>query len=286
MALSIINEIDLYEFVKHDDAIFHFCTPDNAKSILDTQTFRLSPLDSLGDPFESAFNFEFVETPDDINKKDESERMAFEIFNSKIQNVKTGSFCSNIPANIIENSINIEKSNLNLKGWQRARMWSQFAKSNVNKGHTGVCLVLSRTKLLKNIHKLNPKKESLIFTTDITYLDKPKQPIFNCKEVLNLGKKEYLKKFLVFKADDWEKNDNNFNRLFSQKYLDYRDANEFRIGAWSKEKVEVDIDETIKGIILGDKIDENWANNFISINNLEILKISFTSGFPSLTNAQ
>jgi len=269
------NEIDLHEYINSHDALFHFCKPEDALSIIKTNQFILTPMKDLDDPFESAMNFEFINTLSSSNDQKKAEKIAFNIYSSKLDKMKTGSFCSNIPAHVFVDEKKLKNSNLDLKAWQRSRMWSQYAKDKEYKGHAGACLVFSRETLIKECKKSSAE---LILCSGISYRSKLKKPIFNCTQAFEKGEKEYLKDFL--------KEESNIDHLFFQKFIDYRDANEFRIGLWKKDNAEINTSASIKGIILGDKIAEELAGKFKEVKNeknIEVINISFQNGSPKLT---
>jgi len=237
MKLNFTQEDDITKLINSNDSIYHFTRKDIAiEYILNQKTLKLGSFSQTNDPQEyrprmtSAVGWEWEDRH--LDKIHEITRAIDKIIKS------SGflSFCENI----------YDGSNLLGQGCLKSRMWSQYAEN-----HSGICLMFSKGKLLEEIEE-QLKQSSVIYKKSVTYKEPHRSRIKNSLalwggEIDEQDKEEIAHKYIQ----------SNYEHVFFQKQLDYKDENEFRIvsipetGKYDNE-IFLDISSSLKTIILGD----------------------------------
>lgn len=134
-------------------------------------------------------------------------------------------------------------------GFGHPRMWAQYAKN-----HTGVCLVIDKTKFQKEME--NSFGKNNVFHGMINYLETPIG--FNQEAYTISDLEAFLKKGVEESLDSHIKK--HYSEFFFTKHKDWRDENEYRWifkGENLNNSVYVSIKESLVGIIFGDSISED-----------------------------
>lgn len=252
-----------YDFLMGDDALFHYTTAETGIcKILATNKIRFLMLDKCDENNERII------------------RKTLPAQNIGLYNIKCLSFCSNnqkiAEFNVIGNHINQDKEiyvNSNNKtkthnkkiinslhyllpryGFLKHRMWDQYGDKD-----SGVCLVFSKNELIKTISSIENLERTFILGDLVEYSDKP----FSMKTI-NIDRRLSEKDKRLSEKD---------KQLFDKKKLllrdvvlyhftksmDFRDENEFRIAinTVANEDYFFDYGNSLKGIILGDRFENN-----------------------------
>lgn len=223
------------------DAVFHYTRKSTAlEKILFDDCLKFSSFANANDPYEykdkmigdGGWGWEKV--------RDEADRTC-EVLDKLLKDVSFISCCANT----------FEQDSLKIHGFLRSRMWSQYGES-----HKGVCLVLSKEKLINLIREKYKDEMYLFYQADVDY-----------KEYLNANSGH----------DSIEINSDSFEgktptsiaidhiekyqrELLFSKQLDYIDEHEHRIVALRKEHgigsivpPECKVSKCLIGVILGDR---------------------------------
>lgn len=238
MKLRFQNQSELISFINSDDAIFHFTKKATAiEYILYDIELKFGDFKKSNDPQEysnrvtSAAGWGWKE--EHRTKIDEASWLIDEIVKS------SGflSFCQN----------KFRNGELEENGCLKSRMWSQYGDDQ-----SGICLVFSKSKLLKSI-KRQVSSDFTVFHENVVYSDPQKGSIDDNLYVdgSELAEKEpeEIAKRHIFQV---------YKEIFFHKQPDYGDENEFRIVLLPKLKkpgngLFIDISSCLKAIILGDK---------------------------------
>jgi len=216
-----------------DEYIFHYTKYDTAINfILKNSNIRLSSLSKVRDPLENKkFHLGYKYMPRYKDFKPPKYFLDFDIMEADsiiekhiLEYSKIVCFCRN-------------DNNFKLHGYQKSRMWEQYADL-----HSGVCLIFEKEELTKNT--LTIKEENLIGIVNYIDLNKKRYPSIE---------DYHTRKYRI-------KSKHNFifikpilEELLFEKDLDYRDENEFRIVVVDKnnEYVYLSIENALKAIIIG-----------------------------------
>jgi hypothetical protein len=240
----MINEsLSLDDFVKTDDAIFHYTKASIAlEKILFEGKFRLSLLKDTNDPWEYKYKLLSMtgwSLPPQIEKLySEAHTVADRIIRMES---RVMCFCSNIsPTIILDSGETIQDTVVSSNGWNKSRMWAQYGEN-----HRGICLVFSRRIIEAEFADV---KEEII-AKNIQYTTRaiipPHAYTLNGNKLAEDGVENYCYRHIKEHADD----------LFFIKHIDYRDESEYRVVVFDpKQQYEyIDIRKSIKGVIAGDR---------------------------------
>jgi len=221
--------------------LYHYTRADTAiEGILRYRTLRLSPYTKTNDPKESKdwlFDFGSNEgrdvSPDSRN--DLSAKLSQELKNkthltcfSKDEDSLTG----NHPLDIYK------------RGFCKPRMWDRYAG-----GHTGVCLVFDRQRLVEQVRRQIRGRYPLYYGP-VSYAnhfvgDDPDHQEFtvNVDVLEKVGIKEYAQMHLS----------THFKNLFFEKMTDWRDESEWRILAFtdSDKHLDISFEQSLVGLVFG-----------------------------------
>ncbi len=228
-------ESKLTDFLDSKDSIYHFTTKDTAmEHILNNKSLMLGSFVNTNDPKEykskmtSAVGWGWEDRHD----------LKISKVMSKIDSITKSagffSFCEN----------EYKGQDIVQHGYKKSRMWSQYGYN-----HSGICLVFSKKLLIEEL--LKKSDSTTLYASTIMYqkLDESEGDILsiNADELDTLELDEISFRHIS----------NNFDKVFFNKQLDYKDENEFRIIVLSKENevihgTTINISKCIKMIILGD----------------------------------
>ena len=239
---------NFYDFINSPDALFHFTKKSVAlEKILPTSTLKFGSFNNTNDPLEykplspviCGHNWSQYTRNKTWDIDDEVQRKSRE-------NSGFISFCQNS----FENGLITECAAV------KSRMWSQYGDS-----HEGVCLVLSKSEIIKSLQDL-PKSYDISYS-DITYFNTMRSEDFT----ININGDTFDNKSAEDVVDEFILE--NKNSLFFKKQKDYRDEKEFRALVISSNKDDqeliLDIDKALQGVVLGDKFPSVYTStvNFL-----------------------
>ena len=260
-----------YDFIDSDDALFHYTTLGiGLEKILKKKRIRLSALNRTDDPQEyNDWSMSLVGWPlPDDNMMMPKYSEAYTRFNTIIKKKSfLLCFCQNSSI-ICANEIIDDKDGMKLSGYQRSRMWSQYGDH-----HKGICLVFSK--------KLLEKKVKAVFgdRVKIGEVDYPCEDSINYKALVFDG--NVLKDKSVEETVDLHI-ETNYKNIFYTKNIDYRDESEYRIviidKAEENEYKEIDVDECLVGIVLGNKLPEVYYPSIREACKSEIRRLYWRNG--------
>lgn len=255
-------------FLDSKEALFHYTKTSIAlESILFQQKLRFNSLAETHDPVEyNAIYFGgsgFITKDVFVDPSEMFDRVksADGVLNAVIKKqCKIACFSSNT-------------SDANIRGYNRSRMWSQYAD-----GHRGVCLVFDKNILLENINQsLKTLTNPIIVDDYVDYKNEfginPEAYNLNTDTAPNPNIKEYL--------------DNFAKDVFFTKNKDYRDETEYRIMIYAPEMdmFFAEISSALKAIILGDRFPEGYRSiieSYCKRNNIIAKKMDWYNGIPNL----
>jgi hypothetical protein len=241
---DILNDID--PILTDLDTIYHYTnTPVALEKILYNKKLKFSLLSQTNDPYEYR--------PKGIplhwwGKDKKGLDIGAELENYIKDNFRFLSFC--------KNKI-FKDNNKDQLGFCRPRMWSQYGEDNFE-----ICLAFSLSALENNI-KSQIKKQ--FYSKSVEY---KKLPILDSSiafKVNNVKNKD--KEIQAFIKE-------NMKDLLFSKHKDYRDENEHRIIIFDPKHTEIfiNINESIKAIVLGDRFPEVYISTIKEIaKNLNII---------------
>jgi len=239
------------EFVNSDDALFHY-TKTNVffENILSEMKLRLSPLGFMNDPMEYKEPlFTYSEIGDALMNQQLENDAKKALTSLKLEECKIACFCVN-------------RKN-QTKGYLRSRMWSQYGDN-----HTGVCLVFSKETIQNQIDD-NYKFKNVEYITEPFPLND-----YN----IELGMVNYNGIDMYFNHFF----EQQYKNIFFKKIDDYRDESEYRLLRRVKDTSIVydyiDINSSLKGIIIGDRCHHVYNHIFDYVNtnkHLELLRCQF-----------
>jgi len=225
-----------------EDAIFHYTKKTIAiENILKDYQFKFSSFRKSNDPYEYNMKIfgagSWVDGESSEIKVRETQRLGIEYMKDRAYYL---SFCRN----------NFDNREEPKYGWENLRMWSQYGEN-----HSGVCLVLSRKKLLDEIENSFLKSDFDKFDGKVDYQN-------------NLG--EYFRRFIMIniEEDDVKNKEPNeivldhikkhIKDILLTKQTDYENENEYRVILLRKnntisKEYKFSIRNCIIGIIFGDR---------------------------------
>ncbi len=244
--------LDFDRYVETEDALFHYTKISVAIEILFDRKFRLSQLKNTNDPTEYQDMF-FSMVCYDSNRQASVPRFneVAEVINQIMKSEhRVMCFCSNRKPTIIkEDGLTIGDDLAHSKGWNRARMWAQYAEN-----HSGVCLVFSKKgleeKLKDQRFRDTVSKAGYVEYASIENLSLRINQIDGDKLVEG-DIRSHAEKYVL----------DNLENLFFLKPVDYRDESEYRLAVYDpKAEFEyIDIEPMICGVIVGDKISRAYS---------------------------
>ncbi len=267
------------KYFNSDDALYHYTKSSTAlEYILKYMKLRFSSLNEFRDPKEKFLHHSSGAMWDDgsdlgqvianlnqeIIKYQAKVRIACFSTNTQfIGNLKVNDFVE-----IFENNNIIIQEENPFKpqpGYDKDRMWEVYAENS-----TGICLVFSKDKLLKQIENNNYEFSNDYIHYSRNYFEAIKSNDGNEDPAIE------AKKF-------WK------SKLF-KKPFDYRDENEFRILIYDdkKDDVYIDIKNSLKAVIFGIELNEIYYDLYFQLidkvfgndNDIIFLKAKLSTGIP------
>ena len=236
----------LEEFIKSDDAIFHYTRASVAlEKILFDGKFRLSLRKDTNDPHEYKFIFLSMRgsrlPPEAVELYNEAHPVIDRIIRMES---RVMCFCSNtIPTIILDNGKTIQDNVVNTIGWNKSRMWAQYGEN-----HRGICLVFSKKAIEADLAdiKENVIAENIQYTTRVGI--SPDAYTLNGNQLVEDGVEGYCYNHIK----------RHSGTLFFTKNIDYRDESEYRVVVFDpNHNYEfININKSIKGVIAGDRTPE------------------------------
>jgi hypothetical protein len=239
--LSRIWEVDvksanmeIKEYCNKDGALFHYTKLSTAiEDILPDKRLKLSRIQDSTDPAES--NCKFLGMQGSQPSEIIEERFA-EMHNTVNSPYRKLSFCSNkAPTLVLQKSQGQEEEipdqNNCSKGWEKARMWEQYAESQ-----TGICFVFSKEKLKENLKNTLATTQYLTGYIKYYYRDKALN-VLSTSKLKNDSSGNYRAEYV--------------EKMKFQKHIDYRDEAEYQVIVFNPEVEYIDITKSIKAVIAG-----------------------------------
>ena len=265
-------------YIDTEDALFHYTTLNIAlEHILIEKKLKVSYLREGNDPIEYRERL-FPGTCWGLDGQDGIEIFAegVKAANKILGQCKRISFCaSKKPKLLLKDNLLEEDKYASSCGWDRLRMWSQYGDN-----HKGICLVFSQEGIKKDLQEL--KNKSKIKDYIVGYMEYKQDtmmllPTLMINRIQQEGSDEYAEDFIL----------QNREKLFFQKFMDYRDENEFRIiiNDPHNELNFLDIAKSIRGVIVGDKVPKVYhplIKKLCQSVDIDIVGLSFASRFPCL----
>lgn len=239
-----MSEDGLFE---DEDSIFHFTGfATGFEDILGTGKLKLGLFKDTNDPLE--YKHRFIGYDINGNETEDSENTLLEakdIVEYKLLN--DSCFLSTC-----KNKISTSKRDF---GYSKLRMWSQYGEL-----HDGLCFVLSKSKLKKEIQKRLNSNQYIVYHGNVSYSYKYESvyqnSIFHYTAIGNKRPEDVALEYIV----------TEHKRLFFKKYVDYRDENEYRFVVINKncEKSDVTINlaSVMKGVIIGEHQNLNYIGAY------------------------
>jgi len=264
--------------------LYHYTNIDKAIKIINSDSLRFSSINSTNDTSEAKLKIRFehtkfdsIQSEEDFETKTES---ILKFFCDKHPLIRLLCFSMDVKLKKTE----IKKINDNLirekdryynvlgRGFALPRMWAQYASDN-----TGVCFIIDREKLLKQInkkieyHSEGPVKYRNFF---VNYIIK-NEAIDLLYDKITLSTNSNLTMAKLFSKDSDFIKYNYFEKL-----SDWESENEYRIIALTDNDSLLHIENFhsyLKGVVFGENIDPAYENVIkILLNDCcEIKKISF-----------
>ena len=240
------SNLALMEFLASDDSLFHYTRTSTAlEHILPDGKLKLSLLKDTNDPREYKFKLLNLQGWSLSKKVEGFARKAHPIFDRILRGqCRVMCFCTNVLPEIEMESGKVEKdqyaSNV---GWNKSRMWSQYGEN-----HHGMCLVFSRSSILKHLKALNGA-----FTWQVSghvrYMRNDRIPrsavTLNGNQLAEDGVEKYCAQHIQ----------GHYRDLFLTKHVDYRDEAEYRfiIADPSNNCEFINITTALRVVIAGDR---------------------------------
>lgn len=261
--------------------IYHYTNVNKAIKILNTNSLRFAPLSKTNDTMESKPKIKILNVED----SKEIKKMKEYFINLNVRSLQLLCFTMDYPKmdNIEVNEID-KYSNYSGRGFALPRMWSQYANDN-----SGVCFVFNKKKLKDIIY--DQYSPIIILDGKVDYYDQ-----FSAFSI------EYNKIKLLLQFE--EKYGNGignafFNMNFFQENVDFIRYNYFsKLKDWEgereyrfllygdKEYYVNDISSAISGVIIGEKIEEEYEEiiSYFCDDVCEVKKITFACNECGLVN--
>jgi hypothetical protein len=226
-----------------EDAIFHYTGREVAlEEILYRDCFRFSSLTNANDPYE--YKSKMIGAGG-WSWNGEVERKAQEVCRVLDRLLSEHVYYVSCCSNTFENTV------IRDRGYEKSRMWSQYGES-----HKGICLALSKHKLVNLVTKGFPQSEYSCYHGSVSYREhsgKPKKygsVRIDHDTFVNITPFElavcHLEKY--------------YGELLLSKERDYQDEREYRVVLLRKELdpeqstiPEFRISDCLIGVILGDR---------------------------------
>ena len=237
------NPISFDDFIKTDDAIFHYTSVYIAlEKIFPDDLLRLNLFKNTNDPYEyKEKNYSMMGMPIPQKAKDIFHEAYSAVDRIIRMESRMLSFCTNRGH---ENEHTVKQPIEKGKGWGKSRMWSQYGDN-----HRGICLVFSK----KAIEAEFEGTIETMIPQHIKYTTKPDLSEGILGDALTLkggqlaecGVEDYSYKHVKQYSD----------YFFFNKHIDYRDESEYRIVVIDPDNKHehINISKSIRGIICGDK---------------------------------
>ena len=178
-------------------------------------------------------------------------------------------FCSNdYPAIYDKDGLKIN-NDIFLESWKRSRMWSQYAEN-----HFGFCLVISKSKLSKQIDTEKNVFQPVIYR----YLDFNSDIINDLEKIDANDIRGGIENECI---DDYI--EKNFKLLFFTKNVDYRDEAEYRLISKDERIKYCDIKDSLYGIIIGHRTNTVYhklIEEFCLLSKINCYKMGWKCGAP------
>ena len=223
------------KFYDGGDALFHYTKLSTAiEHILPDKRLKLSRIQDSNDPAESngmSLGM-WGRRPSEFTEK--SFGKIYDTVNSPYRVV---SFCSNQTPTLVlhksqQQAEELIDSNNCSKGWEKARMWIQYAEC-----HTGICIVLSKEKLEENLKNIQEIGQYQTGYTKYYYRDNSQINNLSNSKLENDKSGDYAAQYI--------------KNIRFQKHIDYRDEAEFRVIVSDTTVEYIDIKASIKAVIVG-----------------------------------
>ncbi|WP_164977465.1 DUF2971 domain-containing protein [Ancylomarina salipaludis] len=248
----------LSEF-ESDDILYHYTKTTTAlEHILFKKELRLSDRVNSNDPIENMTTPTLIKVESLENETyDNWDKYGKEI-EKKMKQIKQVCFCMNAK------SIRYKKMNnkpAEFYGCMKPRMWEQYGNN-----YNGVCLILSKAELLKQLDKgYKYKKVKYVNYDDL----KNKKIEIDSNDLRD----SYYTSCL-------EKVNRQIDKYIFHKHKDYVGENEYRIRAYSDEDLYINIKSALKGILVSNKNSEYFVNKLLEYAEeckFNVFKISWAS---------
>lgn len=212
-----------------DDILFHYTKTTTAlEHILFNKKLRLSDRVKSNDPIENMTPKTLINVESLENETYDNWDKYVEDIVNKTNQIKQVCFCKN---DMSAHFKKMDDKPHEFYGCMKPRMWEQYADN-----YNGVCLILSKDELLKQLDRTFKKKK-------IKYVKynnlKEKESEVNLAELIDPSY-DICKKKVFAKID----------KFMFHKHRDYKGENEYRIFAYSDKDLYINIESALRGIIV------------------------------------
>lgn len=260
------------KYIEGQDALFHYTKTATAiEHILTDRILKFSVFGDFKDPYEYGFKFFSSHNEPPVETSDILWDETSSTINKMLRyDCRVLCFCSNTEPVLVLSEGTSNQDVLFSQGWQRSRMWSQYGD-----GHSGVCLVFSRSRIEERVQELSRQVEKyecryVKYLQDFGFYPVVDKKALTSKEGVRQCSIDYIK--------------NNFELLF-RKHIDYRDEAEFRVVVLDPAKnVEYfDVSQCLRAVIVGDRIPDVYIPFIKHMCNdlkVELLQAKWTKSDP------
>ena len=237
---------DFIENLKENNQYLYHYTKNATvlENILKERKLKFSNFMKTNDPFEYE-NFHF--TTVSYEKSRPIEHLKKQIENENLDlyfktNLRMLCFCEDV-----DNSRVPDDEKIYHKGFSRMRMWSQYGED-----HKGVCLIFDKSNLLKKVED----SFEYFWSDSVEYTNRLELPY------------NFIARELIESKIEGRNFFEQHKKIFFQKAMDYKNEQEFRIIVEDdSENSFVDINDSLFGIIMGQRFNEVYKESLLKLTN-------------------
>jgi len=261
---SLFDSQKLLDMDYTDKYLYHYTSLEvGLEHILESGKLRLSPFKNVNDPYEYKVNAELVFVYSGPTKECIEFTKYEKILNKIItENCKVACFSldnKDLLTNFSKH-VNIESG----RGYSKPRMWAQYAEN-----HRGMCFIFERKSLadkMKKIIKNHDFLEGRILYDNYGSVENHSY-VFNLKNEVNKDIEVLMKKHILENKDD----------ILFKKNEDWSSEQEYRfiIIDDHSEYIYLPYEESLKGIVLGDRFPKTYISCLKKHDCLDVRRIEW-----------
>jgi hypothetical protein len=250
---------------EREKTLYHYTSIHTAiENIFPSSRLRLSPLGFASDPMENQSPHYPISV---YEHEEENERLRSSIDENKISkeidnyhmSLRQLCLCKNAEVDF-KGQYTGAFEPIDHFGFVKPRMWDQYGDK-----YKGICIALSRNKLEEQLSSKH-KKIDIKYIKNYLFKSKISTSSVDLTEVKRLGKEKYL-----------ESKYESILKEVSEKYIDYKDENEFKVVIPSEDDYEyIDIENCIQAIFVTNKLNytyRKWLKKIASDYKVPLIQI-------------